>query len=138
MDQKQVEKRLKWLDEQRIKDSQQLQALNDRNTNLEESIEKLEQKILRLSDETSRTAALAARIHQMDDALAKHRSEILRQLKDVEERRTAKEKSLEILRKTDQKEFSKRLDNVRKELLRLEKFEQLLEDRRKEEIRINK
>jgi chromosome segregation ATPase len=138
MDQKQVEKRLKWLDEQRIKDSEQLQALHDRNTYLEESIEKLDQKILGLSDETSRAAALAARIHQMDDALAKHRSEISRQLKDVEERRTAKEKSLEVLRKTDQKEFSKRLDNVRKELLRLEKFEQLLENRRKEEIRINK
>ncbi|GAF84504.1 unnamed protein product, partial [marine sediment metagenome] len=73
-----------------------------------------------------------------DDALTKHRNEISRQLKDVEERRTEKEKSLEALRKTDQKGFSKKLDDVRKELLRLEKFEQLLENRRKEEIRINK
>lgn len=137
MDQKQVEKRLKWLDEQRIKDSEQLQALNDRNTYLEESIEKLDKKILGLSDETSRAAALATRIHQMDDALAKHRNEISRQLKDVEERRTEKEKSLESLRKTDQKVFSKKLEDVRKELLRLDKFEQLLENRREEEIRIN-
>ena len=137
MDQKQVEKRLKWLDEQRIKDSEQLQALLERNKHLEESIEKLDQKILMLSDETSRAAALAARIHQMDDALTKHRNEISRQLKDVEERRTEKEKSLETLRKTDQKGFSKKLDDVRKELLRLEKLEQLLENRRKEEIRIN-
>jgi chromosome segregation ATPase len=137
MDQKQVEKRLKWLDEQRIKDSEQLQALNDRNTYLEESIEKLDKKILGLSDETSRAAALATRIHQMDDALAKHRNEISRQLKDVEERRTEKEKSLETLRKTDQKVFSKKLEDVRKELLRLDKFEQLLENRREEEIRIN-
>jgi chromosome segregation ATPase len=138
MDQKQIEKRLKWLDEQRIKDSEQLQALLDRNKFLEEAIEKLDKKILGLSDETSRSAALATRIHQMDDALAKHRNEISRQLKDVEERRTEKEKSLEALRKTDQKGFSKKLDDVRKELLRLEKFEQLLENRRKEEIRINK
>lgn len=137
MDQKQVEKRLKWLDEQRIKDSEQLQALNDRNTYLEESIEKLDKKIMGLSDETSRAAALATRIHKMDDALAKHRNEISRQLKDVEERRTEKEKSLESLRKTDQKVFSKKLDDVRKELLRLDKFEQLLENRREEEIRIN-
>ena len=137
MDQKQVEKRLKWLDEQRIKDSEQLQALNDRNTYLEESIEKLDKKILGLSDETSRAAALATRIHKMDDALAKHRNEISRQLKDVEERRTEKEKSLESLRKTDQKVFSKKLEDVRKELLRLDKFEQLLENRREEEIRIN-
>jgi chromosome segregation ATPase len=137
MDQKQVEKRLKWLDEQRIKDSEQLQALLDRNKFLEESIEKLDQKILGLSDETSRAAALATRIHQMDDALAKHRNEISRQLKTVEERRTEKEKSLEALRKTDQKGFSKKLDDVRKELSRLEKFEQLLENRREEEIRIN-
>ena len=137
MDQKQVEKRLKWLDEQRIKDSEQLQALNDRNTYLEESIEKLDKKILGLSDETSRAAALATRIHKMDDALAKHRNEISRQLKDVEERRTDKEKSLEALRKTDQKVFSKKLEDVRKELLRLDKFEQLLENRREEEIRIN-
>jgi len=138
MDQKQIEKRLKWLDEQRIKDSEQVQALHDRNIYLEESIEKLDQKIMGLSDETSRAAALAARIHQMDDALAKHRTEISRQLKDVEERRTEKEKSLEVLRKTDQKGISQKLDKVRKELLRLEKLEHLLENRRKEEIRINK
>ncbi len=138
MDQKQVEKRLKWLDEQRIKDSEQLQALNDRNKYLEEAIEKLDRKILALSDETSRTAALATKINQMDDALAKHRNEISRQLKDVEERRTTKEKSIEVLRKTDQKGFSKRLDDVRKELLRLEKYEQLLDDRREEELRISK
>ena len=137
MDQKQIEKRLKWLDEQRIKDSEKLQALLERNKHLEESIEKLDQKIITLSEETSRAAALATRIHKMDDALAKHRNEISRQLKDVEERRTEKEKSLEALRKTDQKGFSKKLDDVRKELLRLEKFEQLLENRREEEIRIN-
>ena len=137
MDQKQVEKRLKWLDEQRIKDSEKLQTLLERNKHLEESIEKLDKKILGLADETSRAAALATRIHKMDDALAKHRNEISRQLKDVEERRTEKEKSLEDLRKTDLKGFSKRLDDVRKELLRLEKFEQLLENRREEEVRIN-
>ncbi|NOR89587.1 MAG: hypothetical protein GQ524_04965 [Anaerolineales bacterium] len=137
MDQKQVEKRLKWLDEQRIKDSEQLQALLDRNKILEESIEKLDQQILGLSDETSRAAALATRIHQMDDALAKHRNEISRQLEAVEERRTEKEKSLEAIRKTDQKGLSKKLDDVRKELSRLEKLEQLLESRREEEIRIN-
>lgn len=137
MDQKQVEKRLSWLDEQRIKDSERLQALLDRNKFLEESIDKLDKKFLGLSDETTRAAALAARIHQMDDALAKHRNEISRQLKDVEERRSEKEKNLEALRKTDQKGFSKKLDDVRKELLRLEKFEQLVENRRKEEIRIN-
>jgi uncharacterized protein (DUF3084 family) len=57
MDQKQVEKRLKWFDEQRIKDSELLQALIDRNKYLEESIEKLDRKFLTLSDETSRTAA---------------------------------------------------------------------------------
>lgn len=138
MDQKQVEKRLKWLDEQRIKDSEQLQALIERNKYLEESIEKLDRKFLALSDETSRTAALATKINQMDDALAKHRNEISRQLKDVEERRSEKEKHLEALRKTDQKGFSKRLDDVRKELLRLEKYEQLLDDRREEELRIYK
>ncbi len=138
MDQKQVEKRLKWLDEQRIKDSEQLQALNDRNKYLEESIEKLDRKLLALSDETSRTAALATKINQMDDALSKHRNEISRQLKDVEERRTGKEKSIEALRKTDQKRFSKRLDDVRKELFRLEEYEQLLDDRRQEELRIIK
>ena len=138
MDQKQIEKRLEWLDEQRIKDSEQLQALIDRNKFLEESIEKLDRKILGLSDETSRAAALAARIHQMDDALSKHRSEISRQLKDVEDRRSDKQKHLEALRKTDQKGFSKRLDDIRKELLRLDEFERLLETRKEEELRINK
>ena len=73
----------------------------------------------------------------MDDALSKHRKEISRQLKDVEERRTKKEKHIEALRKTDQKGFSKRLDDVRKELFRLEEFEQMLGDRREEERRLS-
>ncbi|MGB2896931.1 MAG: hypothetical protein WBB65_12290 [Anaerolineales bacterium] len=137
MDEKQVEKKLKWLDEQRIKDSEQFQVLLNRNKFLEESIEKLDRKILELSDETSRAAAFASRIHQMDDALSKHRQEISRQLNDVEERRTKKEKHIEAIRKTDQKGFSKRLDDVRKELLRLEEFEQLLGDRREEERRLS-
>ena len=137
MDLKQVEKRLKWLDEQRIKESEQIQILKDRNDFLEESLEKLDRRVLGLSDETSRTATLASRIHQMDDALAKHRSEISRQLEDVEARRSEKEKHLESLRKTDQKAFSKKLDDVRMELDRLEKIEQQLSACREEELRIN-
>ncbi|MCK5634044.1 MAG: hypothetical protein KAI06_03115, partial [Anaerolineales bacterium] len=137
MNEKQVEKKLKWLDEQRIKDSEQFQTLVDRNKFLEESIEKLDRRILGLSEEAARASAFATRIHQMDDALSKHRKEISRQLKDVEERRTKKEKHIEALRKTDQKGFSKRLDDVRKELLRLEEFEQMLGDRREEERRLS-
>jgi chromosome segregation ATPase len=138
MEEKQVEKRLQWLDEQRIKDSEQIQALTEKNKFLLESIEKLDRKVQDLSDEASRIAALATKIHQMDDVLSKHRNEISRQLKDVEERRSAKEQSLETLRKTDQKAYSKKLDEVRKELVRLDEFEQQIENRRQEEARINK
>ena len=138
MDQKQIEKRLEWLDKQRIKDSEQLLALIEKNRFLEESLEKFDRKILGLSEEASRVAALATKINQMDDVLSKHRSEISRQLKDVEERRTEKEKHLETLRKTDQNAYSKRLDDVREELSRLDEFEQQVEHRKQEELRINK
>ena len=138
MDQKQIEKRIEWLDKQRIKDSEQLLALIEKNRFLEESLEKLDRKILGLSDEASRVAALATKINQMDDVLSKHRNEISRQLKDVEERRTEKEKHLETLRKTDQKAYSLRLDDVREELSRLDEFEQQIEHRKQEELRINK
>ena len=67
MDQKQIEKRLEWLDKQRIKDSEQLLALIEKNRFLEESLEKFDRKILGLSEEASRVAALATKINQMDD-----------------------------------------------------------------------
>jgi chromosome segregation ATPase len=138
MDSEHIEKRLEWLDEQRMKDADLLRGVKEKNSELEKAIHSQAKQIEALSEETARIAALATRIHQMDEALNKHRQEVSRQLETAESRRSEKEKHIEALRKTDQEALVKRIDSVRAELDRLDQIDETLETRRDEQNRLNK
>lgn len=138
MDSKQIENRLKWFDEQRLKDSEILRDLKETLAEFETMLQAQAAQLETLSDETSRVAALATRIHQMDEALEKHRKEVSRQLEATETRRSEKEKHQESLHKTDQEAVIKRIDGLRSELERLDQIDQVLENRREEQARLNK
>ena len=138
MDSEQIEKRLKWLDEQRLKDAELLHEVQESLGDLEKTINSQAKQLETLGEETSRIAALATRIHQMDETLNKHRMEVARQLEVAENLRSEKEKHLEALRKSDQEAIVKRIDAVRTELERLDQVDQTLETRREEQSRLNK
>jgi len=138
MDSQQIEKRFSWFDEQRMKDGELLREVKESLGELEKSVNSQMKRIETLSEETSRVAALATRIHQMDEALAKHRKEVARQLEVAETRRTEKEKHQDALRKTDHEAIVKRIDAVRSELDRLDQIDQALENRREEQTRLTK
>lgn len=136
MEAEQIEKRLAWLDEQRRQDTDSLSRLKETISNLEENVSTHAQQIQDMSSEVTRLAALATRIHQMDETLSKHRQEVSRQLKDAEERRTEKENMREDLRKADQKQLAKSLDDMRADLAQLEALEKFFETRREEQVRL--
>jgi chromosome segregation ATPase len=138
MDSKQIENRLKWFDEQRLKDSEVLHGIKEALDEFEKTLQSQAKQIETLSEETSRVAALASRIHQMDEALEKHRKEVSRQLEAAATRRSEKEKHQAALHKTDQEAVIKRIDNLRTELERLDQIDQALENRREEQTRLNK
>jgi len=138
MDSEQIDKRLSWFDEQRLKDAESLRVVQQTIKELEKSIGNQAKQIETLSEETARVAALATRIHQVDEALGKHRKEVARQLEVAESRRSEKEKHHEALRKTDQEAIVKRIDALRTELEQLDGIHQALETRRDEQNRLNK
>lgn len=138
MEPAQVEKRISWLDDQRLKDSDRVGKLGDKLTRLEQALTRQSKLTQELSGEAARLSGLATRIAQLDDTLAKHRQEVSRLLKTAEERRTEKEREIQQLAKADQKELSKALAELRKDVDRVAGIGDSLEARREEENRISR
>ena len=138
MDEQQVEKRFDWIDDERRKDKAETKQALDKIGDVEKLLKTQNEQIKEITSEVSRLAALTTRIHQMDETLSKHRIEVSNQLEIAEERRTAKEKQNEELRKTDQRSVASNIDDIRTELRKLTQIEETLENRREEEIRISK
>lgn len=134
----QIDKRVSWLDEQRRKDSEHIAQIHERLDELEGSLRKQDSQLEGLATELARLSALAARVHQFDESLSKHREEVNRQLQTVEERRMSRENQLDSIRKVEQKQMSESLDEMRNKLRGLEEIQQSLEVRRQEEHRLNR
>ena len=138
MDEQQVEKRFEWIEDERRKDKANTKRALDKSGDVEKLLETQSEQLKELTGEVTRLAALATRIHQMDETLSKHRIEVSKQLEIAEERRTAKEQQHEELKKADQRATASTLDDIHTELRKLNQIEQTLENRREEEIRISK
>lgn len=134
----QIEKQVSWLDEQRRKDSETITSLKDRLSASEETMKMLEKQIRDLSSDVARLAALASQIQQFNDALIKQREDFFRQLTSQSDAHTKREKHLETLRKKDYEEITKNMAEFREEVGRIEEFEQGIEVRKHEEIRITR
>ncbi len=134
----QIEKQVSWLDEQRRKDSEIITFLKDRLSASEETMKMLEKQIRDISSDVARLAALASQIQQFNDALIKQREDFFRQLASQSDAHTKREKHLETLRKKDYEEITKNMAEFREEVGRIEEFEQGIEVRKHEEIRITR
>lgn len=131
-----LEKRIEWLDEQRREEAEARARLEERLLAITERLEVHTHQVQALSDEVTRLGTLAARIQQVDDSLAKHRKEVSRQLEEAERRRSAKEDRIESMRKKDQQALRKTIDAIKDQLSRLERLEQAIQARQKEEMRL--
>ena len=138
METEQIDKRVSWLDEQRRKDAQEVTRLEELLEALNESARQQSQQLRDLAGEVARIPALEARIRQYDETIAKHRSEILHQLDIQDERRIAREKQLESLRTIDQKNVAEEVQELRDKLKDLDRIDEALEVRKREELRISR
>lgn len=138
METEQIDKRVSWLDEQRRKDALEVSRLEELLEALNESARQQSQQLRDLAGEVARIPALEARIRQFDETIANHRSEILQQLDTQDERRIAREKQLESLRSIDQKKVVEEVDELRNKLKALDRIDEALNVRRREELRISR
>lgn len=134
----QIDKRVSWLDQQRRKDAEELTRLEERVGALDQSAKQNSRQLQDLSGEVARISALEARILQYDETIANHRAEILQQLGTQDERRIAREKQLESLRKIDQKKVIEDVDELRVKLKELDRINEALDTRMREELRISR
>lgn len=134
----QIDKRVSWLDEQRRKDAEELTRLEERLGALDHSAKQNSRQLQDLSGEVARISALEARILQYDETIANHRAEILQQLETQSERRIAREKQLESLRKIDQKKVIEEVDGLKVKLQELDRINESLDTRMHEELRISR
>lgn len=133
-----MDKRVSWLDEQRRKDAEQIARIHERLDGVEGAIRKQGSQLEDLADELARLSAMAGRVRQFDDSLSKHREEVNKQLETIDERRMAREKQLDSIRQTDQKQVSDALDEMRERLRGVDELRESLEVRKQEEHRLNR
>ena len=133
-----IDKRVTWLDEQRQKDAEEITRLEERLVGLDQLTRQQSQQLRDLAGEVARVAGLEARIRQYDETISKFRSEILQQLEAQDERRIGREKQLESLRTIDQKKIAEKVDELRGELKELDRINESLESRKREELRISR
>lgn len=138
MDLQQIENRITWLDEQRRKSAEFATRIVEQLQGAQDLLSQHGRQLQDLSSEVARLASLAIRISQFDEALHKHRQEILKQLEVFEGVRSEKERHREILRKSEQEETAKALEELRVKVGAVQTISQTLEARREEEIRITR
>jgi chromosome segregation ATPase len=134
----QIEKKVTWLDEQRRKDVESLEQIEDRISRLEEALDSRNEQLKSLSSDVTRLSALSTRINQFDDSLHKHRQEITRHLDDLEIQRSDRDKQLEQMRKSEQEGISRRIEQLHGDLKGLPEIERALETRKDEEARLSR
>jgi DNA repair exonuclease SbcCD ATPase subunit len=138
MNSEQMEKRLDWLDGERKKEVEETQRIKTQLNEIDRAIASLSKRLEDLSTETSRLAATSSKIAQFDETLSKHRTEVSRQLEEAEGLRTKKESQLEALRSTDQKNLAKSIEDMKRELRRVDLVDETIEQQRSEDIRLNR
>jgi len=134
----QIDKRFTWLDEQRRRDGEEIGRVAERLEGLEQELRRLADQIQSLAGDQSRTAALATKASQMDETIGQHRLEINGLIEGAEQRRIARERQLEDLRKSGERQTAEAIDTVRAELKATKDLRDSLEARRQEELRISR
>lgn len=136
MDIDQLEKKLAWLDDERRREHESLEAIAKRLSEVEDDLEARDKRMEEVGSEMARLSALATAVSQFEDALHKHRQEISRQLEDGRQRQALHGKQAEELRRSDNDALNKRVTELRAEIDNLRTLEQALENRRKEEVKL--
>lgn len=138
MESEQIGKRVSWLDEQRRKDSEHIARIHERLDGFEDALRQQSTRLEQLTTELAQLSSVTARVRQFDDSLNKHREQVNKQIETLDERRMSRESQLESIRKSDQKQVSDSLSELRSMLSGIEEIRDAVEQRRQEEIRLNR
>ncbi|MCI0518849.1 MAG: hypothetical protein L0Z70_01160 [Chloroflexi bacterium] len=136
MEMEQVLKQLDWLDEQRRKDKTAIEMLEKRLAALENDTRPLGQQIKDLGGETTRLAALLARMDHFDEALLQTRVEARQSLEALEKEFRKRDEETEKIRRVELRAVDESIADVRKEVAPIGELKRGLQARIEEDTRL--
>ncbi len=137
MESDEIEKRLEWLDSERQKANLELKAVKDKVSSLENVIDRQKQKISSLETELKGVSVTTGRISQFDGILEQVKTDILKQVNELEKKYTPQLKILEKQEKDDQNALNKRINEMQSVLPLVAEIKKNLQNRIDEESHLS-
>lgn len=133
----QLEKRIEWLDNERRNDKTAIAALQSKIENLDSENSALRMRLADTESQISRLNTLISRVEQFEVDISNVRTELTRQVEDV---KTLTQEKFIHLDRNQQQIDDHQIDiaELRKKIAGYEKFPDLVEDRKKEDIRLGR
>ncbi|MBW6466157.1 MAG: hypothetical protein K0B06_06610 [Brevefilum sp.] len=131
----QLEKRVEWLDNERRNDKTAIAGMQSKIDNLGTENSTLRMRITDMESEIARLNTLIGRVEQFEINVSDVRSDLSRQIEDIKDASQGKFIQID---KNDQRIDDVNLDvaELRKKIGTYEKFPDLVEDRKQEDIRL--
>ena len=137
MEIEELEKRLEWLDSERQKANLEVKKLSDRILSLEEVIQDQKKTISSLGKELKSVAASTGRISSYDAMIDQMRTDLQKQVSDVEKKHSLLIKSLEKQQSDDNSTLNKRLNEMQTLLPMITEIKKSFQNRIDEESRLS-
>jgi chromosome segregation ATPase len=138
MDQKQLEKKVTWLEKQRQKDAETIARLNEGLKTSEEEHKNLTRQIKELTTELTRIGAAGSKLADLENAMKKHRQDVSKLIEKDAAARGRRDKDREDSFKVELAELSKATMEMREGLRELKEIKDAIAARKDEEIRITR
>lgn len=132
-----LEKRLEWLDSERQKSNLEIKELRDKVSTLEDLLQKQKKETAALERELKAVSTTTGRVSQFDNALEQVRTDLVKQVADLEKKVTSNLRSLEKQEKDDQNSFSKRIGEIQTVIPMVTEVKKSLQNRLDEESRLS-
>jgi chromosome segregation ATPase len=136
MDQKQMEKKISWLDKQRQKDAETIARLTERLEGRDAEIEGFSRQLKELASELARVAGIGGKVGELEDSMRKHREEVSRLVDQASTRKSRRDQDRESVIKSEREQLAKVTIEIKEGLRELEDLRKSVETRRDEEIKI--
>ncbi len=137
MDLTQLNQMVTWMDEERRRDKAELVKLEQRLTNQTREMTEQAKRIQDLEGRLVSVQAQLVKIPQVEKALEQFKNEVMLLLRQYEERSQQAEREATLVRQVDREAQIKTLNEIKKELQSMPRYDDELQARRTEEQRLN-
>jgi chromosome segregation ATPase len=137
MEQEELEKRIVWLDTERQKDKKIIAELGDMISFLKEELNKQGNRFKPLEIEIKDIKKVASRAEKVDDDFAAYKSEILKQVMDLDKKIVSVETKLQNQRKNDVDAYNKQFLENQTDLKAVAELKKTMQLRAEEVLRLN-